>query len=156
MFFSEFQYFAIKEKSQKKSLISRCQEHLFCIITIPKIFQQIGQKNISSMNNQVAYPFFISNKFIDFSESLWIFSIFFTFMKISFLKKIEAITMQLLVRSPGTILCVIWNRVEKKFEIRNVTFIFLNSQKNVRKSNKIAKKFMDFEKSINLFKIKKG
>ena len=29
--------------------------------------------------NQVAYPFFISNEFIDFSASIWIFSIFFVF-----------------------------------------------------------------------------
>ena len=32
-----------------------------------------GTQNICLINNQVTYPFFISNEYIDFSESIWIF-----------------------------------------------------------------------------------
>ena len=34
------------------------------------------KKNNFLINNQVAYPFFISNEFNDFLESIWILSIF--------------------------------------------------------------------------------
>ena len=45
-----------------------------------KLFKKCKKK--CPINNQVTYLFFISNEFIDFSESIWIFSIFFTFLKI--------------------------------------------------------------------------
>ena len=48
-----------------------------------------------------------------------IFFNFFTFFKISFLKKIKAIIEPLLVQLPGKLLCVIC-------KIRNVTLIFQN------------------------------
>ena len=36
-------------------------------------------------------------------------------MKILFLKKIKAITVQLLIQSPGKFVCVIWNLVTKTY-----------------------------------------
>ena len=68
--------------------------HLFCIIIMPKSYWIIGKKNCST-NNQVTYNFFISNKFF------WSFRI-----HMNFLKKIEAITMQLLIQSPRKFFCV--------------------------------------------------
>ena len=50
------------------------------------LLTNVKQKNCS-INNQVVFPFFISNAFIDFSEFMRIFSIFFTFFKIPFKKK---------------------------------------------------------------------
>ena len=77
------------------------------------------------MNNKITYPIFISNEFIDFSESIRIFQFCFTFFKIPFLKKkIEAIIAQLLVQSPRKVLYVIWNFGTKTSEICNVTSIF--------------------------------
>ena len=42
-----------------------------------KNFSTNCQKNHCSINNQVTYPFSISNEFIDFLEVIWIFSFFF-------------------------------------------------------------------------------
>ena len=66
----------------------RCQEHLFCIIIIPKSYWQIDEQNNCSINNQVAYHFF-HFKWIDwfFRIHLNILNSFFTFLKILFLKK---------------------------------------------------------------------
>ena len=43
---------------------------------MPESYQQIGEKKDCSINNQVTYPLFISNEFINFWESIWIFKIF--------------------------------------------------------------------------------
>ena len=48
---------------------------------MPKIYQKIEQYNCPIIN-RVIYPLFILNEFIDFRESIRIFSIFFTFLKI--------------------------------------------------------------------------
>ena len=37
---------------------------------MPKVSVKIATKIYYSINNQVAYPFFISNEFIDFSETI--------------------------------------------------------------------------------------
>ena len=37
-------------------------------------YYPIGKKN--PINNQVTYPSFIAHEFIDFSESIWIYSFF--------------------------------------------------------------------------------
>ena len=44
---------------------------------MPKSYQRIAKKNNYPINIRVTHPFFISNAFIDFSELIWIFSIFF-------------------------------------------------------------------------------
>ena len=81
-------------------------------------------KNNFLINNQVTYPFFITNKFIDFSESIWIKFFFFKFKKMPVLKKIETIIVQLLVQSHQKFFGMVWNLVTKILEIRNVTFTF--------------------------------
>ena len=35
-----------------------------------KCYQQIGEQNHCLISGEVTYPFFISNEFIDFSESI--------------------------------------------------------------------------------------
>ena len=47
------------------------------ILIVTKMINKIVKKKLS--NNQVTYLIFISNEFIDFSESIFIFSIFFYF-----------------------------------------------------------------------------
>ena len=42
-----------------------------------EIYQLIGKRNNCLINNHVTYIFFISNEFIDFLESMRIFSTFF-------------------------------------------------------------------------------
>ena len=54
---------------------------------MPRSCQEIDKKYQCQMNNQAVYPFFIKNKFIDFSEAIRSFSILFsTLLKILFLK----------------------------------------------------------------------
>ena len=71
--------------------------YLNIIIIILKSYQYNGKHNYSSINNPVTYPFFISNEFIDFSESMKKFSVFLRFSKYRLWKTIEIITVQLLV-----------------------------------------------------------
>ena len=104
---------------------------------MPKSYSQIGKKNIRSIISQVTYAFFILNEFIDFSESMWIFPIFLTFMKTPFLKKkIEACSKNI-------------------SKICNYTFVFQNFQKDFWKHKEKRKTRMNSEKSINSFEIKK-
>ena len=49
---------------------------------------------------------------------------FFKFKKMSVLKKIETIIVQLLVQSHEKFFGMVWNLVTKILEIRNVTFTF--------------------------------
>ena len=70
-------------------------------------YKQIEQNNNCPINNQITYLFFILNEVIDFSEFMWIFSVYLTILKIRFEKKIKVITVKLLVQSPGKFLCVI-------------------------------------------------
>ena len=46
-----------------------------------KSYQQIAENNNCPINDQVTYSLFILNEFIDFLESIWIFSILSTFSK---------------------------------------------------------------------------
>ena len=47
-------------------------------------------KNNNLITNQVTYTLvFILNEFIDFSETIWMFSIFFPILKIPYLKNIK-------------------------------------------------------------------
>ena len=64
------------EKMKKNPPYERCQEQLFWIIIMPKYYLQIVQKVIVQWIIKYPIFFFISNIFIDFSESIWIFSIF--------------------------------------------------------------------------------
>ena len=61
-----------------------------------------NNNNIAELIKQSGnLSFFISNESIDFSESIWIFSIFFyVFQNTVLWKKNETITVQLLVQSP--------------------------------------------------------
>ena len=70
--------------------------------------------------------FFISNEFIDFLESIWIFSFFFTFFKIPFLKKkINAITAQRSLNHPkNSCVCDMESWYKNISKIRNVALIF--------------------------------
>ena len=126
-------------KIWKNYLYHRCQEHLFCIIIMPKGYQKIGKKKIS-INNQVTYPFFSPNEFIDFSESIWIFPIFFKFMTIPFSKKNWGYDhASNIVQSPGKFSCVIWNLVTKIYSklvtLRSFVKIFEKNFKNKKKNN---------------------
>ena len=82
-----------------------------------------------------------SNEFIEF-QNPWIFTIFFTFLKIPFLKKVEAITVKLWDQSPEKFLSVIWNLDVGTSKIRNITFIFQNSEKIIQKRKKTMRKFI--------------
>ena len=78
-----------------------------------------------------------------------------TFKKISFLKKIETITLHLLVQSsPGKFLCVIWNLVTKTYLKFVTLYVYLSTFLKLFQKPQIIEKFhMDLEKSINSFKI---
>ena len=84
-------------------------------------------------------------------QNPWIVSIFFRFSKYLFLKKIEAITVQLLVQSPWKFLCVTWNLRTKIY----LKFVPLRSFFKIFKNVKKIEKFqINSKKSINAFKIK--
>ena len=106
-------------------------------------------RNNCLTNDQVTY-FFYLNEVLNFSQSIWILSIFFTFMKIPFLKKIEAV--QLLFQLPEKILCVIWNLVTKTYPIfitfRSFLEIFKHFFKNVKKNWKYSHGFWKINKFI--------
>ena len=104
-----------------------------------KIYQQIGKKKNRLMNNQVTYLFFISNEFIDLSESIWIFPSFLHLTTIPFVKKknwgynratVSSIPWKLFV-------CNVESCYKNLSKICNFTFNFQNFQKKfqMRKKN---------------------
>ena len=54
-------------------------------------------KNNCLKNNQETYPFFISNEFIDFSQSIWIFQFFYVYENIVLKKKLPEKTPQIYI-----------------------------------------------------------
>ena len=108
---------------------------------MPKSYHQVGKKNRCSIYNQI-YPFFhfkwfflffsMYMNFLNFLLHLW---------KYRFWKKIEAITVQLLVRLLRKFLCVIWNLVTKTYP----KFVTIRS---LLKIFQIFKKFWNEKKRI--------
>ena len=68
-------------------------------------------------------------------------------------KKINGITVKLLVQSLGIFLSVIWNLVRNTSRIRNVTFIFQNFDFFFKNVSKYWKSLLHSRKLINLFKM---
>ena len=87
--------------------------------------------------NQVTYPFFRSNEFIHFSESIWIFLGFVSrCWKYRLWKIIKIIIVKLFVQSPQKIFSFIWNLVTKTYpeSVKLLSFfeisIFFENVKN--------------------------
>ena len=65
-------------KYEKKSaILKKTITHILHNNNAKKLLTNSQKKNSYLINNQVTHPFDISNEFIDFLESIWIFSIFF-------------------------------------------------------------------------------
>ena len=98
------------------------------------------------------YPFFNSNKFIDFSESIWISSIFFyVFQNIGFEKKLDYNRATVSWISRKILGCNMEYWYRNISEIRNVTVIFQSFQTTFQKRKKNWKIQMDSKQSINSF-----
>ena len=124
---------------------------------MPRSYWQIAKKEKNCpINNQPSYTYFISNEFIDFSVSIWIFWIYFTFMKVfsKIFKNERNVT------NFGYVVGISFYITHKNFQgdwvnsctvVASILFkndIFVN----VKKIEKIR---MRSQKSINLFEIKK-
>ena len=68
-------------------------QNLFCIIIMLKVINKLI-KNSCTINIQVTYIFSILNKFIDFSESIWILTILFNVFENSFFEKNQGFNCQ--------------------------------------------------------------
>ena len=107
-----------------------------------KNYTQLGKQNNCLINNQVTCPFFISNEFIDFSESVWIF----VFQNTVFEKKnwgfkratVSSITRKILEIS------VMESWYKNISKIRIVTFFFQNFLKKIQKRWKNRKNWNGF------------
>ena len=101
-------------------------------------------KNNWSINSQVTYTFSILNKFIDFSESIWIITKISMFMKITFLKKnwdYNRVTVSPIIQK--ILVCDIESCYKDISEILNVTFSFQNLQNVFQNRKEIEKIHME-------------
>ena len=111
-----------------------------------KSYLKISNKNNCPTNSRIAFPFF-SNEFIDFSESMWNFSIFFHVYENTVFEKKSRLSYATVGSMTRKILTRDMKSCYKKIsKIRNLKLIFQNFDFPVQKLKENGKNVYGFWK----------